>query len=276
MLAVYLLYSVVSRLAIIWLYSGGGDNDWSSPVENTNHVNVPVFWCSDETTLHTQSSLGSSPPLLPCLHWSLVTGQGPADAGDTVAVVACGQCDGSTLATVWSGAHWAARLVLSAAVLCRVQPPPSSLSWGAAHILTLTQIIFQHCATPRTHTQQPPSRAATGTVGIRMEAWKWHGGQLTWLIWTNFGYNSSYRFPSQESEYYENIFFYLFLNLTFMICSTVSYWQQLYSGWRKVLSAIHCIHSPTPGCLNLSVYKSCYREGIIVTGTTLFNTHKYI
>ena len=187
------------------------------------------------------------------------------------------ECDGSTLATVWSGAHWAARLVLSTAVLCRVQPPPPSLSWGAAHILTLTQIIFQHCATPRTHTQQPPSRAATGTVGIRMEAWKWHGGQLTWLIWTNFGYNSSYSFPSQESEYYENIFFYLFLNLTFMICSTVSYWQQLYYGWRKVLSAIHCIHcihSPTPSCLNLSVYKSCYREGIIVTGTTLFNTQK--
>ena len=181
------IYSVVSRLAIIWLYSGGGDNDWSSPVENTNHVNVPVFWCSDETTLHTPSSLGSSPPLLPCLHWSLVPGQGPADAGDTVAVVACGQCDGSTLATVWSGAHWAARLVLST-VLCRVQPPPSSLSWGAAHILTLTQIIFQHCATPRTHTQQPPNRAATGTVGIRMEAWKWHGGQLTWLILTSLWY----------------------------------------------------------------------------------------
>ena len=148
-----------------------------------------MFWW--DHTSHTEQP-GLVSPSAPCLHWSLVTGQGPADAGDTVAVVARWQCDGSTLATVWSGAHWAARLVLSAAVLCRVQPPPSSLSWGAAHILTLTQIIFQHCATPRTHTQQPPSRAATGTVGIRMEAWKWHGGQFNLTNFDKFGYNRSY------------------------------------------------------------------------------------
>ena len=111
----------------------------------------------------------------------------------------------------------------------------------APHILTLTQIIFQHCTTPRTHTQPSPTSRSwnrnCSVSGWRLgdEAIFHYGGQLTF---GKFGFSNS-----QES------------------------------GAVFAIHCTHCIHSLTPGCLNLSVYKSCYREGITATGTTLFNTH---
>ena len=124
----------------------------------------------------------------------------------------------------------------------------------APHILTLTQIIFQHCTTPRTHTQPSPSTSNwnSSVSGWRLgdEAIFHHGGQLTLLTFGKFGFSSSYsslRLHHPQHDEFKIIYIiYLYLSAL-----QLQFDNKYNSGsdWKVVLSlrsTIPSVSTPSP------------------------------